>query len=252
VTESDTRPSFLGRLFPLRRAPDARSLDDLRAEYGRWDAISALVTTVAAAPLAYAWWRLFLAVAPGVGFASDGDVFSLRPTGVFWAPPAMLLGILCAAPILDQVLKRSLGPRYREYEEYVSLRNGFDSKRLAAPVFVVFGALAVVGALAIFDWHVRFAASEIRLDPLLGVGERTISYADVKAITTAPAFVAPIGRTVERRTYVLRFSDGSTWNTGQDPSGATCDDLRAVMETIAQRSGVPITEVPVLTRRDLS
>lgn len=241
--------ALLRRLYPVSRDLDVgRSLDDLRREYGKWEFVTAALVFIIVPVTTFLWWRLFLAAASGSGFSADGDVVTLRPTQIAWLLPAMVLGTLSASPLLDASLRGLLGSRYREFVAYQKLRHGFDTEAISIPFYLVFGGLAAIAAALLFDWYAAFTPAGIELNPLFGFGERTLGYADVARIETAPTFIAPIGKTVSRRMYVLRFSDASSWNANEDPSGATEDQLRAIVEAVSARSGVTITELPVITR----
>lgn len=243
--------AMLRRLFPVPRGAVERSLEDLRREYQRWELVTVLLL-FAIAPLAsYVWWKVLLAVSDGTGFSSDGEVFVLRPAPIAWLIPAMLLGLLSCGPSIDGIFRRLLKARYREYVAYQNLRHGFDSEAVERPFYLVFGGLAVVGVLLLADCEMAVTPQGIRWDPLFGVQERLLRYNDVVAIRTAPAFVAPNGDRVERREYVVRFSDSSGWNTTWDHSEASDSETLSLVRAISERSGVAISELPLLGRSEL-
>ena len=49
---------------------------------------------------------------------------------------------------------------------------------------------------------------------------------------------------------MLHFSDSTSWNTNFEPSDATEAQLGSLVQAVAEWSGVPISELPVLTRED--
>jgi len=100
------------------------------------------------------------------------------------------------------------------------------------------------------NWYVLFMPTQIRFNPLLGVKEHVFEYRDIVAIRTASALIAPNGNTVQRREFVVRFSDSSSWNTNADPSEATEAQIAALVSAISERSGVLISELPVLGREE--
>ena len=243
---------ILGLVFPVRRAPGGRSLADLRQEYAGWDFVAIALATILTAPVAYGWWKLFLAVAPSVGFAFDGEVFLLRPGRLVWLLAAVLLGLMCVLPLVGAIIEHALGERRsREYNEYASLLLGCDAEAVTPWGCGAMTGLALLTVLAVADWYAVFTPNDIRIDTFFGVSERTYGYADVTEIKTAPAFLPLLRFTpVKRRLYVLRFADGFSWNTNHDPAGAGAAELRAIIDTVSARSGVPITEVDVLPRAD--
>lgn len=243
---------ILGLVFPVRRAPGGRSLADLRQEYLGWDFVAMALVAILTAPVAYGWWKLFLAVAPSVGLSFDGEVFMLRPGRLIWLLVAVLLGLMCVLPIAGAIIDHALGERRaREYNEYASLLLGCDAEAVTPWLCGAMTGLALLTVFAVSDWYAVFTPNDIRIDTFFGVSERRFGYADVTEIKTAPAFL-PLLRLmpVKRRLYVLRFADGSSWNTDQDPAGAGAAELRAIIDTVSARSGVPITEVDVLPRAD--
>lgn len=239
----------LRRLFPVPPGAQVdRSLEDLRKEYGRWELLT-LPLFLGIAPVAsYLWWKLFLGLEAETGFAYDGAVFALRPAPIAWLIPAMFLGMLSAGPAVDAVLRRLLKDRYREYVAYQNLRHGFDSEAMAKSFYLGFGGLVAVSVLMIGSWYAIFTTAEIRLNPFFGIRERTFSYAEVVSIKTAPTFVAPNGKTVQRREYVVQFSDSTSWSTNYDPSEATEAQVRSLVRAVSERSGVAVSEIPVLRR----
>jgi hypothetical protein len=241
----------LRRLFPVPRGAQVdRSLEDLRKEYGRWELLTLPLYLAIAAVASYLWWKLFLGLAAETGFAYDGAVFALRPVRIAWLLPAMFLGMLSAGPAVNAVLRRLLKDRYHEYLAYQNLRYGFDSEAIAKPFYLGFGGLVAISVLMIASWYAIFTTTEIRLNPFFGIRERSFSYADVASIKTAPAFVAPNGKTVQRREYVLQFSDSTSWSTNHDPSDATEAQVRSLVHAVSERSGVAISEIPVLRHED--
>jgi hypothetical protein len=241
----------LRRLFPVPRGTQVdRSLSDLRKEYRRWELLTLPLYLAIAAIASYLWWKLFLGLATETGFAYDGAVFALRPARIAWLLPAMFLGMLSAGPAVNAVLRRLLKNRYYEYVAYQNLRYGFDSEAIVKPFCLGFGGLVAVGVFVIANWYAIFTTTEIRLNPFFSIRERSFSYADVVSIKTAPAFVAPNGKTVQRREYVLQFSDSTSWNTKDEPSDAAEAQVRSLVHAVSERSGTAISEIPVLHRED--
>jgi hypothetical protein len=239
----------LGRLYPAPPAPELdRSLADLTREYWKWEALC-LPIFFAVAPVAgWLWWQIFLGLAGDPGFSAEGGVHALRPSPISWLIPAMFLGMLSAAPVLEGILRWLLKGRYREYVAYQNRRHGFDSEAIEKPFYLGVGGLSAIAACLIGNYYVLFTPNEIRINPLLGLRERVFAYEDVVAIHTAPALVAPNGDTVARREYAVHFSDSTLWNTNWDPSDATDEQVVSVVRAISERSGVPISELPVLGR----
>jgi len=242
---------ILRRLYPVPRNVEVRrSLEDLRSEYMKWELLTLLLLFTIAPIATYVWWQLFLDFAPANCFSHDAAVFSLRPPRIAWLIPAMVLGLLSAGPLIDAMLRRFLEERYPEYVAYQNLRYGFDSAAIERPFYLAFGGLAAICVFMIANWYAVFTPAEIRINPFLAVRELEFRYSDVVSIDTAPAFVAPNGKAVRRREYVLHFSDASSWSTTNEPSDASEVELRSLVKAVSERSGVPISEVPILGREE--
>lgn len=241
--------SLMRRFYPAPPPPKLRrSLAELQEEYGKWELLSIPLFFAIAPAAAYLWWRLLLALTGPGGFFHEGELFSLRPRPIVWAIPSGLLGLISSIAPINAILRHLLRERYAEFVAYGNLRHGFDGDAIEKPMYLGFGGLAAIAVFMLGNWYIVFGLEQIRFNPFLGVSEHVFTYQDVEAIETAPAFVAPNGRVVRRREYVVEFSDGTAWNTNADPSDASKADVAALIEAISERSGVPITELPLLRR----
>ena len=68
--------------------------------------------------------------------AFPGAVFQLRMSGIAWAVPAFLLGVLTAVFPLDGFYRWRLKDCYPEFVRYNNLRHPYDHEKAAAPTFL--------------------------------------------------------------------------------------------------------------------
>lgn len=241
------------QLLPISSAAgSSRSLESLRSEYSRWELFTVLLLFVFAPAATFLLWKGFLLLF-GVPepFSKVGEAFHLMPAPVVWLFPAMALGLLASLPPVELVLRWLLGSRYLEFAYYQSLRLGFRTEALEKPL--VFG-LALVGAVlaaCIANWQIVFSPVDVRWHRFWALREEVLLYTDVLAIKTAPKFVAPAGREVRRRESVIQFRSAGSWSTLREPSEATDEQLNELLAAVSRWSGIPIQEVPILTRNDL-
>jgi hypothetical protein len=247
--------AVMRRLFPAREEPHAgRPFAELRRDFFRWDLLQLVLVFGFAALLGWIWCGLFVLFSGPAGFGYDGESFQLRPIVLAWALPSGFLGLISGAIAADLATQLALGSRYAEYVAYQKLqaqRMGIDWQAAARVVLPAIGGLAALAVLLLADWGLAFTPVEIRVDPLFGLEERVYAYDAVIAIETAPAFIAPNGKRVQRREHVLRFADGTAWNTRWDPSDANEDQIATLIAVVSERSGVPVTELPLLPRKAL-
>lgn len=240
------------RVLPNPGTPNlGRSLESLRGEYAKWELATVLLLFIFAPAATFAIWQAFLLFAAPVPFSMDGDQFTLKAAPVVWLFPAMALGLLAAGPLSELVLRCLLGGRYGELLAYQSLRHGFRVEVLEKPLYLGLGGVGVGLAAAIANWHIEFSPTEMRWNRFWSLREQILPYSEISAIKTAPAFVAPNGRTVSRRERVIQFHSAHAWSTLSDPSEATEAQLEHLFRSVSDWSGVPIEDVALLTRDDL-
>jgi hypothetical protein len=126
-----------------------------------------------------------------------------------------------------------------------------DVQRVARIVGTVVSLAAAVFVFLGLDWCVRVDRDGLTLNRFLSVGAERHAWTNVREIRTAPALVAPNGSRVARREYVLRFADGRSWSTNQDLAHASPAEKRRLVSILAERSGVPISEVGLLRDEEL-
>lgn len=235
------------RLYPARpKLRSSRSLEDLRAEFGRWHALGFVMFLVFAPLTGLLWWGLFVSVFSDGGFMLKGATYTLRPGSEMWAIPAIFLSIVSAGPPSALVYRWRLKGKYDEFQAYLGLKYGYDPTAASRLMYLAVGTLSAVGVAALANWYAVFSPSQIVLDNFLSLRSHAYRYEQLASIQKAPAFVAPNGDIVRRLVYELRFDDGTSWNTEQEPSEASGMQIAGLMKVVSQRSGVPVVGVSVL------
>lgn len=228
------------------RMESTRSLADLHREYGRWASASLVIFAVVTTSLVYLLWKLLVALIGTSGFFEASQEVGLRPSALAWLAPAVPLAMVLANAGMDHVLRALLGSfRYREFVLYGDLRFEMNGKAIEKPGIILLVALSMLAALALARWYVIATPSELRISTPLEVRERRIPIQDVDAIETAPAYIAGNGERQERRTFALRFADGTGFQTRFDFSEASDAEILRFLAVLAERSGTPLTERPL-------
>ncbi len=235
-----------------RGARETAEFAALKAIYRRWEVgLTATWLLVLLPAAAIAVWRILTRVA-ATRYASLGRAeIGFFPGGVEFGFPAVFLGAVISLVLLWLGVRLHLGPRYVEYDRYEELKWGIPRWAPAAGLFALFAASSA-GAAALLDCYAVFTADPIRVNEVFSVGGRAYRYADVRAIRTAPKWVAPIGNEVARREYVICFRDGSAWSTNWAPGSIIGADRLRLGELVSRGSGLEVVELAVLARKDQS
>ena len=99
--------------------------------------------------------------------------------------------------------------------------------------------------------HVQLTNDALVVNGIFSPSEVRYPLADVQNIETSGRFVAPNGKLVSRREYVVIFNDGRRWSTTFIPSDPDPEAKRKFMRMIADRSGKPIEEVDLFAKGEL-
>jgi len=243
----------LARLFPASPAPreTALTLDELRSRYKSWEVGLGFGALLGAVPFAFLFWLALRALAAAHAALLPPAELVWVTAPYFWSIPAMFLGLVVMFPVGGILARRLLADRHTEYVAYQQLKYRMNAEKVARILGTVVSLAAAVFVLLGLDWSVRADREGLTLNRFLSIGEERHAWADVRAIRTAPALVAPNGNRVARREYVVRFSDGRSWSTNGDLSDASPAEKRRLAALIAESSGVAIEEVRILRNDEL-
>lgn len=241
----------LRRVLPISApTPDQRPIEELRAQYGEADLRArGLLVVLATAAFWPIWKALQLFGALGVPKAHDA-VYMLLPHSVVWIIPALFLSMVVASVVVEVVLRRQLRDAYDEFVRYGSRLIGFDTARIARPVYATFTVACLAGSALIANWYVYVTPRALVVNPFFSLRERALSFERIDRIVTAALFRAPLGNEAERGEYVVHTSDALSWGTMEDPSSLSAARKTEIMQYISRQSGVPIREVRVLSWSD--
>jgi len=242
--------TWVARAFPLRPGlGQGPTLEELAPKYAKWEGVFVAIYIVSWAPVTYGLWLLLQQL-------SDWNATTLGPAEIlitadpwFWTLPAFFLALVLPGAPLTWLAHRLLGPRFAEYDRYLSLKHRMDWARANRV------ALQVTGwgcALAIFlglNWYVLVRADALVINRLLGVTEDVHPWASFRSIRTAPRFVAPNGSVKQRRQWLVTFEDGTTWSTlGGLPREQTAAQTAALIAALSARARLPVEEIPVFEK----
>src|SRR5262245_17812631 len=170
------------------------SLEVLRPKYRKWEWIFLVAYLALWAPVSTAtYWPLHLVATWRAEAMQDTPgTFVFFVDGIALWLPCFFMALLVSGLALMPVFKLLLKERYAEFERYSALRSGFDQNRVMKGFAIVMTSAFGVAVFACFDTYFVASASELRVNPLLGL-ERRYAYSDISEIVTAPALIAPAG-----------------------------------------------------------
>ena len=250
---------LLSRVRGLRiELPPDFDYETLTKKYSKWEGISALLILFFAALFGFLFYALLRGLAAVAASRLPQDaVYTLTPPAIFWAVPALFLGLFAAGFPTYLITRHLLGPEaHAEYmlwgNSKAASRNGRVTPTHALDSWKVFKGmaafclcfLAVLIPLAL-DSYTVITRSGIVLNPLFSFVERRFAWSDVQEIKRVVSFVAPSGKPVHNPYAEVRFRDGSVWSTRFSFATVPKDKAEEIFHFISERSGKTIvTEDP--------
>jgi hypothetical protein len=244
---------WLAKKFPSPElSKDGPSLEELAKKYRKWEVVAFVVMIALWLPVSLGIYEPLHALAGWIAEnrREDADTFVFFVDGVALWVPSFLLAILISGVIATLVSKFLLKERYAEFERFGALKYRTDQRALSRTAAITVISAFLFGTMICFDAYLVASPNELRVNPFFGF-ERRYPYDDLSAILTAPRLKAPIGSVVERRIFVLRFKDGTSYSTNYVPDhelGERTPEL--LVEALLLRSGLRLTEKAVLERSD--
>lgn len=221
-------------------------MDELSAEYGRWEVFSLVLIFFWTGALSYAWYRGIFFLVESIGPRPAGEAYLILPDAAFWVLPAFFLGILSSAIPLDLIYRALLKDRYAEFYAWQHLKHGFDSWRVGKYLAILVILGATVGTALGSDTYVRITESEIIVNPFSTWGkEHRYPYHMVVGVEERSHFRAPNGTLKATRHHAVLFTNGMEWRTLDGLRDPTVSQDREMMRYIAHRAGLEIDEVHI-------
>jgi len=246
--------AFLAWLFPARPPAEAGPLPPARRQaMKRVYGVANLAILVLAIPTTLVAFRALQAGARR-WHATGGADHVLIAGWVFWALPALFLGLLLAGVAVELFVRWRLGPAYADLHALMAEQYGFDPT--TGGIAVTAGIVLLVLGLSWTFLRLSFALGpeELRLDwpfhdPV------TVPVSEIRAIREYRPGRHRFGEKVWRISDPhIRITYGpeedAVWKSSEfhGPAGIS-DETRAAMEALSTRSGVPI-EVPEPLQED--
>lgn len=195
---------------------------------------------------AFAIWLALLQVDRLVAdYGTPSDVTVTMPPA-FWGVIALWFGLLAAGDLVERLLRRRLQPD--EFALLIAYMNRWQTQIVTGRTWRIIAVpLWIVGAAAVaqgFRGGIVLRSDVLTMQNFFALEPSVHSVRDATAIVTAPYVLAPNGkRVLAMRAYLIRFSNGDTWNSRNLGASTRLDQLAAL---VARRSGVPVTEVRLL------
>jgi hypothetical protein len=230
------------------------SLEELQEQIGSRAKRLELAAFGVGLVLAAVWCGIVLLVKQTVRRQGLGATFTLVPGDTDWFLPLIFGGLVALGTGTWFFLRFTFGESHADYIRMMRLKLGYCADKLTVPVLAVGTVLALLLFGFEADNYTIIRADSITLNPYFSFGATTHSYKDVERIVTAPQLVAPNGKPVNRRVYMVYFRGGDKWNIENGPGISSSKDAEKIVEIanyIAKQSKVPITEQLVLQRSEL-
>jgi hypothetical protein len=245
--------ALLRRLFPAQAAPPSGlPPEELKAKYRKWVSMLGVLMFLTGVLFSIGLWFAMSALANWSAQQLPSALVTFAPiTPRYWAVPALLLGLVCGGMAAMWIVRWLLGVRFGEFLDYWCQSSGMNSVRANVFVFQVCAALCV-GLISLgLRAHVQLMDDTLVVNGIFSAGEVRYPLADIQSIETSGRFVAPNGKLVSRREYVVIFGDGRRWSTTYIPSDPDSETKRKFMRMVSDRSGKPIEEVALFAKDDL-
>jgi hypothetical protein len=159
------------------------------------------------------WYFLLVGLASLFHRVGPGTLYLLPPCSAFWGLPAMSLGILSSAMLMDWLCRFYFGDRAHRYERFSMGLSGIDERR----AFPWFAGLVIAGCVVCvlvgLTTFTRFDADGIEIRRPFSRHSRFYGYARVNAIEHRASHRAPSGEIVKGFNHVVLFDDGTIWST---------------------------------------
>lgn len=208
------------------RQRPVRPMRELAREYGKWEALCALLYLGFTALICWGWAQLLMAEGARQAAGLEGKHL-LLPEPALWYAPSLFVGLGLAALITAPLMKLLLRGRFHEYYVFSSNYQGLNPRRILPPLVTLFLVFGLGFSALLPFWHTRFTREAIMHNPLLGLREQRFPYKDASRLQVQ----------IKQRPYrnelrlELEMSDGSVWKSSRAP-GPLFEDDWGVVELI--------------------
>lgn len=221
----------------------------------RWvNGLFAVFFIVGFLALGFGWAALLHILGEWHAQSFPPSVFLFKPFyGIVFATPAIFLGIFSAIPLLMLLARLFMGRR--RFLEYLFWDEGRMHHQkistdgmiaLLSRLALIVGVVAAAFAVLALHWHVRLTEEAIVVQPLFGLREQAHPYNTVEQLVLTTH--RQVGKEVmEGPDLGIRFSDGSTWSTGQAislPQDAA--ERERIVDFLVRKTGKPLTHARLL------
>jgi hypothetical protein len=225
-------------LHPITHS--GKSFKTLESEYKPWEARGTAVFFLFTAIFSYIFW-LCLTFLSEVFIKTGTTEIILRPSGWYWASPALFLAMFASYIPTTLILKVQLGPKgHAEYWEYCDLKAGSNSRKLVKFLAIILIPICTLSILLGFKSYARFNKQDMIFNTYFNLSEVSYSYADLKKIRYHTHFKAPNGNIREAKHYTLAFNDGFTYNFKESVANPNIYTQREIVEYLQNKTDLSI------------
>lgn len=198
-------------------------LPRLTARYGKWD-IAARFSFLAGL-IASTWgaYVVLTLMAQSVQSLGPKPLFQYTIPASVYLLPAIGVGLLVAALVVDGLLRLVLKHDYDEYVAYLDSRYEVSNKNVSLLILFVLLLGCAILIPQMMRTHASFFPEEIRIRTFSSLNEYTQNYSDITKLSIVEESRESSGKSQNQRHFRIHFSDGKEWTS---PSASNQDALK--------------------------
>jgi len=236
---------FLAKSNTYRNDVDSdRSLEDLKAEYEKWESGCEWAFMLVLLPSMFLCWLALNGLARVHQlFLSEGE-FVITATPSSWFFLAFALGLITAAYAVSVLSRQLLGPeRFAEFQTYGRLQSEFNAEKfLSHIVWVTLTVIAVLTTLTL-DTYVIASKEQLKVNGFFSLFTHDYLWDEITDILIEQTVFEPEDEPVRVVSHiVIDLNDGTTLSLDHVLFELSIEEQEAFAAFASERSGIPIID----------
>lgn len=234
--------TLLRNIKSLKHTPRGnKELDQLRKEYGRWEARAYCLSITFIAIITFSLWSILTLVADLHESRLDDGVFLIYEPSIALVISSFFLAITMSDIPIRYLYSRVMGPeRYAEYIEYGNRKHGINSDKVLRYMAYFIVPVSVLFSLMSLDSYMKVTSSEVLVNNFFSTGVSRYSFSDIEYLRLVKSFEAPNGSIVREHYAIIRFNDGNEFNFHKTLHDSDIHEQFRIIDYLSSRSGVEI------------